>query len=273
VLIHNPTTSESILEWSMARNAKLRKLTITASVQHDTWVRYLLEQGNRVRHIQYDVYFWDEELDGLLIRVAQCCVVLEKFHLRASYIEHEQVAVLLGACRNLTNVSLRPLSMANLAVLTRLRDLKVSIDSESKSAKKLSKECNLPNLQRLDLICYCTHPHFPSAVYTIATSCQWLMNVGVNPLNVESAMAFVTHCPGMRHFEATLDDAITPPLLDAIAANWKNLHHLLLWRKADFSVWSDEHDTAVVNLIQRVTSLTHLMCFNGTEAIFLNVRS
>jgi hypothetical protein len=242
-------------------------------VPYDTWVRYLQEMGTHVREIVYDVDSRDTKMNSLVLRVAQYCVALERFRVSSYRTADAHIAVLISACHQLTEISLQQLSMTNLVVLTtfcpRLRVLESSIDAGPGSAEELSAIGTLTDLRKLNLTCNSAHPQFHSAITAVASSCQLLIHVSLKPLTVEGAMVFVTHCQGMQHFESTLDDAVATSLLDAIAASWQDLRQLLLWSDAHTSFWSDAHDSAVVNLIKHVPSLTHLVCFIRKEMWFL----
>jgi hypothetical protein len=105
----------------------------------------------------------------------------------------------------------------------------------------------------------------------IAASCIQLRVVSLHQISDYSAMAFARHCPLMEVFHASLADPISPAVLDTIADRWRSLCVLLLQHKIQPWEWTDAHDTALVNVIQRLPKLTNITYVDNDAPPYLRL--
>jgi hypothetical protein len=144
---------------------------------------------------------------------------------------------------------------------SRLTCLSGTLQGEKMVSEKVAAVASLQFLQTLNLEeTDCTF--LTPAIEMIAVSCRHLMDVRLQMLLCDTVMEFVHHCPQMRIFAAELFEPLRPALLDAIAAHWPDLCGLGL-QQTERVAWSDVHDAAVVNLIQRLPKLKVFAVVDG----------
>jgi hypothetical protein len=186
------------------------------------------------------------------------------------------IGALLTGCRGLTEFNTYALDADNCLVMAtmcgRLMTLEINEIRNSTVGtldEKVATIANLSCLRKLH-ITFSACCEFSSAMENIARSCSMLVDVTLHLLPNVCAVEFARHCPAMTHFCATLNDPVSPELLNAIAHGWPHLRRLLLERNVAEPDWTDAHDTALVDLISRSRVLTQLVCISGKSPLFIS---
>jgi hypothetical protein len=227
-----------------------------------------MAQGSPLRSFSLYQRFTRAETTKLLLMVAQYCASLERLTLWEC-VPPAIVAAVLTTCRGLTELGMMHFDADNFSLMgafaTNLRTLSI-VDiynnSEGTLDEKISAIAMLSHLRKLEII---GEPccEFKMAIERIAVSCSQLTDVHLHLLPTVGAVQFAMHCPAMTHFRASLSNAVSPQLLNAITTGWLQLRCLILEHEMSSPEWSDGHESALINLVSQLRWLTQLVCVNG----------